>query len=181
MSQVATEAACGESSGVWTHDASSATLRIIVHYLWRSVSELVTTAYVHAGLCPVTTCGNLPALAPLAPGEAWGGQAAVHHAPHMEGLQRLAQVIQGRHLRHKLMVCQTSNPECATSHMEGLQRLAQVIQCRQLRHKLMCCQTSKPDCMISHMEALQRLAKSYTKLHATHTCKMHRVCITKTL
>lgn len=117
MSQVATEAACAESAGVWTHDASSATSRIIMHYLWRSVSELVTTAYVHAGLCPVTTCGNLPALAPLAPGEAWGGQAAVHHAPHMEGLQRLAQVIQGCHLRHKANVLSNVRPRvCNISH-----------------------------------------------------------------
>ncbi len=67
-------------------------------YLRGSVSELVTAAYVHASLGPVTAGSHLPALPPLEPGEGEGGQAAVHHAPHMEGLQCLTQIVQGSHL-----------------------------------------------------------------------------------
>ena len=44
---------------------------------------------MHAGLRPVPTGSHLPALPPLEPGEAGGRQAAVHHPPCMEGLQRL--------------------------------------------------------------------------------------------
>lgn len=67
-------------------------------HLRGGVSELVAAAHMHAGLGPVSTSGHLPALPPLEPGEAGGGQAAVHHAPCMEGLQRLAQVVQRGHL-----------------------------------------------------------------------------------
>lgn len=59
-------------------------------HLRGGISELVAAAHMHASLGPVPTGGHLPPLTPLEPGEAGGRQAAVHHAPCMEGLQRLA-------------------------------------------------------------------------------------------
>ena len=73
-------------------------------HLWGSVSELVTAAYVHASLGPITAGSHLPALAPLEPGKGEGCQAAVHHAPHMEGLQSLTKIVQGRHLHAQYTV-----------------------------------------------------------------------------
>ncbi len=77
---------------------SDASCRKHLSYLRGSVSELVTAAYVHASLGPVTAGSHLPALPPLEPGEGEGCQAAVHHASHMEGLQSLTKIVQGRHL-----------------------------------------------------------------------------------